>query len=108
MTQPNISPFNRDKAHRLLHHGNCSGEFKPKYIGSDYFKFYHKPCLNKPNYGFCDIIAVLIDNQGRIVFNLKCEDCGAIDALKIGAPLEVFHLSPKLKNRVNKHWWDDL
>jgi hypothetical protein len=45
-------------------------------------------------------------------------DCGNIDALKTSPQLlrfqrlkdalEVFHLSPNLKSRIKRHWWDDL
>jgi hypothetical protein len=64
--------------------------------------------------GFADIVAVLIDNQGRIIFNLQCRDCGAYDALKTTPSsngketLKFFYLSPKLRDRIKKHWWDNL
>ncbi|MEM3579590.1 MAG: hypothetical protein QXL54_05155 [Candidatus Bathyarchaeia archaeon] len=105
---------------RLLHHGLCSGEFSPRYVGTDYFTFYHVPCFRKglEHYGHCDVTAVLIDNDGRIIFNLKCKDCGAVDALKTHPllwhqkcesrnTLTRFHLSPKLKTRIRRHWWDN-
>jgi hypothetical protein len=105
-------------ASKLLHHGNCSGEFEPCYTGTDYFNFRHTPCRGKANCGLCEITAILIDNQGRVIFNLKCVDCGSVDALKTSPQLlryqrlkdalEVFHLSPNLKSRIKRHWWDDL
>jgi hypothetical protein len=109
------------RAYGLLHHGLCSEEFEPRFIGTDYFWFWHEPCENKPNYGLCDIIGILIDNSGRVIFNLKCRDCGKVDALKIypylfksgderrraGDVLKLFHLSPRLKARCRAHWWDD-
>ena len=108
-------------APKLLHHGLCIEEFEPRWIGTDYFDFFHKPCANKPWHGLSDITAVLIDNQGRIVFNLKCRDCSKIDALKTSPQLfrskeerlgedellKLFHLSPKLKARCRRHVWDN-
>jgi len=110
------------RIHGLLHHGLCSEEFEPRFIGTDYFDFWHKPCANKEWHGLCDITAILIDNQGRIIFNLKCRDCGAKDALKTSPQLfktreerlsesevlQLFHLSPKLKQRCRRHYWDDF
>jgi hypothetical protein len=107
-------------ARKLLHHGLCSEEFSPRFIGTDYFDFYHAPCSNKDWHGLSDVIAVLIDNQGRVIFNLKCRDCGKIDALKTSPQLfrinrlsedellKVFHLSPKLKARCTRHVWDNF
>ena len=106
----------------LLHHGLCSEAFEPRFIGTDYFCFWHVPCKNADWHGLCDITAVLIDNSGRIVFNLKCRDCGAKDALKTSPQLfktreerlteaevlKLFHLSPRLKARCKPHWWDNL
>jgi hypothetical protein len=97
-------------------------EFQPRFIGTDYFEFFHEPCSNKPWHGLSDITAVLIDNQGRIIFNLKCRDCGAKDALKTSPQLfrskeerlgenevlQLFHLSPKLKVRCKRHVWDNF
>jgi len=107
--------------HGLLHHGLCTEEFEPRFIGTDYFCFWHKPCQNREWHGLADITAILIDNSGRIIFNLKCRDCGAKDALKTSPNLfriqeerlseseilRVFHLSPLLKARCKPHWWDD-
>jgi len=105
----------------LLHHGLCSEEFEPRHVGTDYFAFFHRPCRDREWHGLCNITAVLIDNRGRIIFNLKCKDCGFKDALKTSPNLfriqeerlteseilRVFHLSPKLKARCRQHWWDD-
>jgi hypothetical protein len=110
------------RIHGLLHHGLCTEQFEPRWIGTDYFDFWHKPCRNAEWHGLCDITAVLIDNQGRIIFNLKCRDCGAKDALKTSPQLfrskeerlgenevlQLFHLSPKLKQRCRRHYWDDF
>jgi len=102
--------------YKILHHGLCTGEYEPFYVGADYFAFFHKPCkaLAYPE-------KVLVDNEGRIIFNLKCIECGKRDALKTHPylfrlherpkemPLQkIFHLSPKLAKSVKKHWWDDL
>jgi hypothetical protein len=106
---------------RLLHHGSCMGEFEPQYMGTDYFMFRHKPCVEEEKWhGHSLITAVLIDNDGRIIFNLKCRSCGKRDALKTHPSLWVhprekpfpheqfFKLSPKLKGCVKRHWWDNL
>jgi len=106
----------------ILHHGLCSGQFFPLYVGTDYFAFYHRPCFEakkEPWLGHSEITAILIDNSGRIIFNLKCRTCGFKDALKTHPYLWIpkkdpkyafrrFHLSPKLKSRIGVHWWDDL
>jgi len=113
--------LNSLRFHGLLHHGLCSEEYRPRFIGTDYIWFWHEPCENRRNYGLCDITGILIDNSGRIIFNLKCRDCGKVDALKVypylfksreereraGDVLKLFHLSPKLKARCRAHWWDD-
>jgi hypothetical protein len=109
----------QNKTPELLHHGLCSEEFTPRYIGTDYFAFFHMPCRNNENYGHCKETAILADNAGRVIFNLQCKDCGKIDALKTGAflwnpqrsdeeELEVFHLSPKLASRISRHQWDNI
>lgn len=102
---PNILNFKDPEG--LVHHGMCTGEFKPRYIGTDYFLFYHTPCKETKTGGLCDNAAVLVDNTGRIIFNLKCGECGAEDALKtkVGMwamgekkpPVEKFHLSARAK-----------
>lgn len=101
------------KKTEVLHHGLCSEEFAPSYVGTDYFEFFHKPCES-----FAYIMKILIDNTGRIIFNLKCSKCGKIDALKtlaknddtgktrITAPTKVFQISPGLKSCIHRHWWD--
>ena len=110
------------KIYGLLHHGLCSEEFEPRWIGTDYFCFWHVPCKNREWHGLCDITAVLVDNRGRVIFNLKCRDCGAKDALKTSPQLfrtgeerlsesevlRLFHLSQKLRARCKPHWWDNL
>jgi hypothetical protein len=68
---------------KILHHGLCTGEFQPEFQGTDYFCFKHKNCVNThPEYGLAKITKVIIDDAGRIIFNLKCDSCGKIDALK--------------------------
>ena len=106
---------------KLLHHGDCTEEFEPQYTGTDYFTFRHKPCREEEKWhGHSLITAVLIDNDGRIIFNLKCRSCGKIDALKTHPFLWVrpkpnpfpheqfFKFSPKLKGCVKRHWWDNF
>lgn len=105
---------------KLLHHGGdrCL-EFEatptPK-NNSDYFGFKHKPCKESEHRGYCKIIAILVDNVGRVVFNIQCLDCETIEALKTSGKmfgwewndfdLSIFYLSPHLKERIGKHWWD--
>lgn len=106
---------------RILHHGNLTEEFEPKYVGTDYFTFYHKPCKDKsPYYGHAQITHVLIDHQGRVIFNLKCRTCRAVDVLKTSPYLwiperlnpipytRIFHFSLRMKECVRRHWWDNL
>jgi hypothetical protein len=102
---------------RIMHHGSVEGakEFEPRYTGTDYFNFFHKPCANKEHQGFSDIYAFLIDEQGRLIFNFKCKDCGAINALRTHTDwdndkitIEHIYLSPSLKQRIGKHSWDKL
>jgi len=98
---------------KLLHHGLCLGEFRPRYIGTDYFVFFHEPCFS-----IADITAVLVDNQGRIIFNVKCRNCGKKDVLKTHPYIfrkipkngveNIFYFSPKWKKRCQEHWWDNL
>jgi len=105
---------------RILHHGLCKHEFEPIYTGTDYFCFVHKPCSKSGELAVSDIAHCLIDNNGRIIFNLKCRICGATDALKTHPffwrgkdrpeleHVRIFKLSPKLKPCVKRHGWDNL
>ena len=102
------------KMNETMHHGKSSGEFVPLYVGTDYFYFYHEPCKDKEHKGCCEIYAILIDNSCRVIFNLQCMDCKERDALKTAHPLwmglrnySIFHISPNLIDRVEKHAWDD-
>jgi Arc/MetJ-type ribon-helix-helix transcriptional regulator len=97
----------------FLHHGNCFGDFELKMSDTDYFFAFHKPCLEKQNHGYCEIYANLIDNSGRVIFNLQCIDCKAVDAVKTHVPMfaqgiERIFLSPKLRHRIGEHPWDDI
>lgn len=60
-----------------MHHGVLSGEFEPRWTGTDYCDFYHKLCNSKAL-----IMGVVLDYQMRIVFTVKCLKCGKVDALK--------------------------
>lgn len=86
----------------ILHHGLLTGQFETILSGTDYFYFWCKQCQ-----ALAEITAVLIDNQGRIIFNLKCPKCGALDALKTAVYNRAIHISPQWKKNVRKHWWDD-
>jgi hypothetical protein len=135
---------------RLIHHGSCNGQFGISQ-STDYLWIWHKPCKeNKKKYdGRCLVTAVLLDNVGRVIFNIQCLDCHERDALKIaperlhdtvnqqlneeyknlcnGAPSfrsilrrqaieeslaertrQLIHISPKYKNRIARHSWDEL
>lgn len=107
---------------KILHHGLCKEEIEPQYIGTDYFRFIHKDCPKEESHhiGHCRITKILIDNNGRVIFNLQCGNCGFIDALKTSAALwrssekrepslkETFQLSPKLEKCIAHHKWDDI
>ena len=111
----------RNSKEEILHHGSLSalkGEFEPRYMRTDYFIFIHKPCNTTAK-----ITHVLLDDQGRIIFNLECIKCGKRDALKTHPHAfipnrpdklteemrkEIFLLSPKYKKCCRKHEWDDL
>ncbi len=87
----------------LLHHGKCSGIFIPRETDTDYIYFWCRKCMAR-----ADIVGVLIDNSGRIIFNLKCPKCGELDALKtVVKSLNQVHLSPKLAPRIKRHEWDN-
>ena len=58
----------------VIHHG-MEETFEIIPTQTDYFWFWHKPCRNEKNHGYCEIYAVLIDNAGRVIFNLRCLDC---------------------------------
>ena len=91
---------------KIIHHGNCSGQFEPICSGTDYFYFRHKPCQK-----IAHITAVLLDEQARIIFNLKCPECGFRDAVKTTPghhSLNLFHISPCYRKNIHKHWWDNL
>jgi len=97
----------------LMHHGHNFEDFIPFKSETDYFFFQHVPCKDKKHGGFSDAYACLIDNTGRIIFNVQCLDCQAVDAVKTHAPFrgqttERIFLSPKLKNRIAEHPWDNL
>ena len=77
VVQLNVSLQNDINFRQAIFHGKCSGEFEPRFTGTDYFQFYHKPCNE-----VADITHVLMDHSMRIIFNLKCRKCGKQDALK--------------------------
>jgi DNA-directed RNA polymerase subunit RPC12/RpoP len=96
----------------LLHHGAYSEKWEPLMSSTDYFFFQHKPCKDKEHHGSCDIYACLIDNTGRVIFNLQCLDCKTVDAVKTTVPFgaktpERIFLSPELERRIGKHPWDN-
>lgn len=92
----------------LIHHGASFGNFEPKISGTDYFFVYHKPCQGKGEGGFSDVYACIIDAEGRIILNVQCQNCKAVDAIKT-APfgklpsLKHIFLSPKLRERVGSY-----
>lgn len=106
---------------KILRHGLCTEEYTPVFVGTDYFTFYHRPCIEIPPFhGHCKITAVIIDGECRIIFNLKCRSCGAVDVLKTHpqfwsspeerdkSPVGLFYISSKLKSRVGNLSWESL
>jgi len=95
----------------LLHHGASFGDFEPEMSDTDYFFIYHKPCKDEGEGGLSDVYACLIDNTGRIILNVQCQNCKAVEAIKT-APfrrqgIEHIFISPNLRKRIGKHSWDD-
>lgn len=92
---------------KILHHGNLSGQFEPFLSNTDYYYFRHKPCNE-----LAEIEYVLLDNQMRIIFNLRCRKCGFRDALKTvprkASRKAIFKISPAYRDCIRKHWWDNL
>lgn len=92
----------------LIHHGHDFGNFEPFMTQTDYFLVQHKPCKDKKNKGLCDTYACVIDNIGRVIFNVQCLDCQAVDAVKTHVPFgghtpDRIFLSPKLRSRIGTY-----
>jgi Arc/MetJ-type ribon-helix-helix transcriptional regulator/DNA-directed RNA polymerase subunit RPC12/RpoP len=92
----------------LIHHGTSFGNFEPKISGTDYFFVYHRPCQRKGKGGFSDIYACIIDAEGRIILNVQCQNCKAIDAIKTSPfrklpSLKHIFLSSELRERVGSY-----
>lgn len=102
---------------KILHHGSSKGEFEPKYLGTDYFIFIHKPCNERAK-----VTHVLLDDHMRIIFNIECVKCGKRDALKTHPFVmvskrpkmteklrkEIFILSSKYRKCCRTNFWDVL
>lgn len=95
-----------NKKIKLLYHGRCSRIFEPIYYDTDYFTFQCKKCRE-----VSEIVAVILDDVGRIIFDLKCPKCGEFDALKThpdfrmrkkDSGLSKFYLSSKLRERIGR------
>jgi hypothetical protein len=104
-----VEEMRAERERELLHHGKCSGVFEPRATETDYFLFICTKCN-----AVSEIKAVIIDDQGRIIFNLYCPKCRSFDVLKThpqigsresGATLSKFHLSSRLGLRIGT--WRD-
>lgn len=91
----------------LIHHGASFGNFEPKISGTDYFFVYHRPCQIKGKGGFSDVYACIIDSEGRIILNVQCQSCQAVDAVKTipfrKSGVKHIFLSPKLQERIGTY-----
>lgn len=69
---------------KIMKHGKMFGQLNVVYLGTDYFAFFHKPCCGTEaaNSGLCHVEHLLLDFGGRIIFELRCLDCGFTDVLK--------------------------
>jgi hypothetical protein len=69
---------------KVMHHGKKFGQFSPEYVGTDIFIFRHKLCRDRKaeNDGQAVPKYLILDSDGKIVFHLKCLDCGFEDVLK--------------------------
>jgi Zn finger protein HypA/HybF involved in hydrogenase expression len=96
----------------LIHHGAHFEDWEPIKSGTDYFYFHHKPCQYETGpLTLGKIYACLIDNNGRIIFNVQCPSCKEVDAVKTHAgiksqTIQRIFLSPNLKGRISNHSWD--
>ena len=105
------------KNNKILHHGACMPDkidFVPSSIGTDYFGFFCRKCDVE-----IWIYAILIDERGRIIFNLQCPECQKTDAIKVAVNFTTckystekgdtkIQLSPTHKKNIGNHWWDDF
>jgi len=77
----------------IMHHGAVLAEFTIDLSGTDYFWFIHQPCNSR-----AEIIGILMDEQKRIIFTLKCPRCNRVDALKTAPiPLDRIYKFKKVK-----------
>jgi len=66
---------------KLIHHGIDYRDFEASRSDTDYILFHHTSCKDEPNQGYCEVIAVLLDHHGRVIFNLRCQDCNSLPQL---------------------------
>lgn len=82
----------------LMHHGNRNNTFDimiDKNSSSDYFHFVCTNCNSMASiYGF------LFDSAKRVIFNLKCKECGAQNVRKITLDTAITRLDPKIKTEI--------
>lgn len=89
----------------LIHHGSTENRFEIEQT-TDYFYIIHKACKEKKHRGICEVYALWIDDEYRIILNVRCPDCGTVDALKTHLPdPSRFFITSKLESRIGT---DDL
>lgn len=87
-----------DKKLDLMHHGDVNNTFDTvtdMKSNSDYFHFVCTKCDSIASiYGF------LFDSAKRVIFNLKCKNCGAQNVRKITLDAAVTRLDTKIKTEI--------
>ena len=97
----------------LIHHGSPSVSRDIEFFcPSDYFIPRHKLCKQKKHQGICEVYAVWIDTEGRVILNIQCRDCGMVNAIKSVIDPS-FNYSTKnifvaKKYRKSRKWFDSL
>jgi hypothetical protein len=88
---------------KKMHHGIKLGQLGVENLSTDYFGFYHKPCRDsrKSNNGDCTPEYLILDCEGRIIFNLVCADCGFSDVLKTHFNLQGVNVKRDLSKKMN-------
>lgn len=93
-----MKPIVENNKVSLLWHGKCKGRFEPDHSGTDYYHFIHNPCGE-----VAEILAMLIDGVGRIIFNLYCNKCNEHDVLKIS--VDQIFITRQFQKRLDKEGW---
>jgi len=87
---------------KIMKHGKQFGQLDVEYVGTDYFSFHHKICRNRKavNDGLCLPRFLLLDSEGRIIFHLRCLDCGFEDVLKTHFELWQVHRNKHYETKI--------